>query len=145
MSKCEGCDLEFEKSYPEQKYHSHPCFLASVNRNSTIQSRKGRLGGAVRGQQLKAGASGLGYAKVPGTDVHEHRYVAEQVLGRKLHPREVVHHEDQYKSNNDPANLIVFVSQSQHARHHKLGHCGLDKCECYCIRLKEVMPDEEAS
>lgn len=35
----------------------------------------------------------------------------------------------------------MFVSQAQHARHHKLNHCGQDRCDCYGIRLKEVMPD----
>lgn len=141
MSTCAGCGDEFEPNYPEQKYHSHPCFVQSLNKNREVQSKKGRLGGEVRGQQMKADSSGKSYLKVPRTDTHEHRAVAERVLQRKLHPREVVHHDDLNKQNNDPSNLIVFVSQAQHARHHGLGHCGLPKCDCYGIRLGEVTPN----
>lgn len=141
MSTCQGCGVEFTPNYPEQKYHTHACFLQNLNRDKARQTAKARKGGAVRGEQIKAASSATGYVKVSGADVHEHRAVAEQVLGRKLHPKEVVHHEDLNKQNNDPTNLIVFVSQAQHARHHKLDHPGQPTCDCYGIRLKEVMPN----
>lgn len=50
---------------------------------------------------------------------HEHRVVAEKMLGRPLKKGEVVHHKDENKHNNDPSNLIVFENQAEHARHHK--------------------------
>lgn len=50
--------------------------------------------------------------------VHVHRIVAEAVLGRQLLPDEVVHHKDLNKHHNDPSNLAVFPSQSDHARCH---------------------------
>ena len=50
---------------------------------------------------------------------HEHRTVAEDMLGRKLRPREVVHHIDGNKRNNSPDNLMVFSSQSEHAKFHE--------------------------
>ena len=56
------------------------------------------------------------YAKIHGR--HEHRVVAEQMLGRELRPGEVVHHIDGNKRNNDPSNLHVFASQSEHASYH---------------------------
>jgi HNH endonuclease len=46
--------------------------------------------------------------------VREHRLVAEQMLGRYLEPTEVVHHKDDDPSNNDPDNLMVYESNSQH-------------------------------
>ena len=49
---------------------------------------------------------------------HQHRVVAEAVLGRALTPAEVVHHVDHDKQNSDPRNLAVFSSQSHHARCH---------------------------
>lgn len=141
MKTCQGCGDPFAPNYPEQKYHSHGCFLSAMNRDQSRQSAKGKRGGDVRGKQLQEQAvPNRSYAKVPGTDLHEHRVVAERVLGRPLQPGEVVHHEDENKRNNDPANLIVFVNQAEHARHHKLGHCLAPSCDCDGIRLKEVMP-----
>lgn len=59
-----------------------------------------------------------GYEKTFG--VHTHRLVAAEKLGRPLHPGEVVHHLDGDKRNNAPSNLMVFASQAEHARWHKL-------------------------
>ena len=75
---------------------------------------------AVRAKlRLKKLGTGEGktYTKTFGR--HTHRIVAEQMLGRKLLSGEVVHHIDEDKRNNDPKNLIVFASQSEHAAHHQ--------------------------
>lgn len=49
--------------------------------------------------------------------VREHRLVVERKLGRYLHPSEVVHHRDGDPGNNDPDNLEVFSSHSEHMKH----------------------------
>lgn len=49
---------------------------------------------------------------------HEHRTVAEQILGRPLLAGEVVHHRDGNKRNNSVENIVVFASQREHAKHH---------------------------
>ena len=59
---------------------------------------------------------GKTYSKYYGR--HTHRVVAEQMLGRKLKPGEVVHHIDHNKRNNNPDNLLVLPSQSEHAKLH---------------------------
>ena len=66
----------------------------------------------------RGSGSGKSYAKSFGR--HTHRMVAERMLGRKLKPGEVVHHIDGNKRNNVPENLIVFSSQSEHAKWHGL-------------------------
>lgn len=55
--------------------------------------------------------------KIDGKSVLEHRYVMEQVLGRKLQPHEQVHHKDHDRFNNDPSNLEV-VSSAEHGMRH---------------------------
>lgn len=49
---------------------------------------------------------------------HEHRVVAEQMLGRPLQRGEIVHHIDGNKHNNAPENLQV-MSQSDHMKLHR--------------------------
>ena len=53
--------------------------------------------------------------------VYEHILVAESMLGRELMDSEVVHHLDLCRSNNNPSNLIVFKTISDHTRFHMTG------------------------
>ena len=80
----------------------------------------------IRDKHLNTG-EGKTYTKLFSR--HEHRVVAEQMLGRPLKPGEVVHHIDENKRNNNPKNLMVFSSQAEHAAFHA-------KAE-----ESEVMPD----
>ena len=58
--------------------------------------------------------------KVNGSWIREHRHIAEQHLGRKLLPCEIVHHRNGQKNNNDPGNLEVMT----HAEHTVLHSTG---------------------
>lgn len=69
----------------------------------------------LRASRLNTG-EGITYTKIYGR--HAHRVIAEQMLGRKLKPDEVVHHIDGNKRNNEPSNLKVFKNQAEHARFH---------------------------
>jgi hypothetical protein len=78
---------------------------------ANTEEAKRALGDAQRGR-----GDGLSYVREGGR--HQHRVIAEQMLGRPLEPGEVVHHRDGDYRNNDPANLEVFPSQAEHAREH---------------------------
>jgi hypothetical protein len=53
----------------------------------------------------------------------EHVRVAEKKLGRKIGKKEVVHHVDETRSNNEPENLMVFRTAGDHTTHHsKISH-----------------------
>ncbi|HRR37145.1 MAG TPA: HNH endonuclease [Clostridia bacterium] len=69
----------------------------------------------IRAARLNSG-EGKSYTKQYGR--HEHRIVAEQLLGRELLPGETVHHIDGDKRNNDPSNILILESQSEHAKLH---------------------------
>ena len=47
----------------------------------------------------------------------EHRFIAQQVFD-KLKKHDIVHHIDENKSNNDINNLMLFPTNSAHARFH---------------------------
>mgnify|MGYP000939239623 CR=1 FL=1 len=68
------------------------------------------------GEYRLGSGEGVTYTKLYG--VHEHRVVAERLLGRPLVECEVVHHIDGDKRNNRPDNIQIFPSQSEHAEYH---------------------------
>ena len=56
--------------------------------------------------------------------VFEHRLVMEKYIDRYLNHKEVVHHIDFNRKNNNINNLHLFESNSEHLKHHKF----LEKC-----------------
>jgi len=49
-----------------------------------------------------------------------HRLVMEKFLGRYLLPKEVIHHIDGNKENNDIKNLMLFANSGEHRKYHNI-------------------------
>ena len=105
---CVVCGKEFTvipSRAKTAKYHNYKCH----------QIGEGRKGGLIRGLQLREQSQKKSYLKVNG--FHLHRAVAEKKIGRKLKPREVVHHIDGDIFNNNIQNIEI-MTQSEHIKKH---------------------------
>lgn len=60
-------------------------------------------------------------------DTYHHRLVAEEKLGRKLKPGEVVHHIDEDRENCAPKNILVFHTIGDHTRFHNAKHFHIEQ------------------
>ena len=109
---CERCAKPFERhnSRPA-RFCSHACKAAFHGTGHMVATAEER---ASRAAERRGTGRGDGYVKRGGR--HEHRVVAEQMLGRPLAPGEIVAHKDRRKPNNDASNLEVYPTRADFAR-----------------------------
>ena len=111
MVTCETCGRQFEvlphlsKGPRRRRFCDRDCYYQSP-------SPKWRGGITHDGRGYPQFSSG------PHKGRRVHEVVAEMKLGRPLRTGEVVHHIDGDVTNNEPDNIKVFPSQSDHMKHH---------------------------
>lgn len=128
---CDTCGKTFSKLAIEMSEHNFCCRehfylwnsrrVSEYNRTENPMNHKGGVMSSrlKRGEMLRDTGKGKSYRKYLGR--HEHRVIAELMLGRPLRKGEIVHHNDGDYRNNNPDNLAVLSSQSEHCRIHEFG------------------------
>lgn len=116
---CKNCNQEFETYKSPSRNDPKFCSLKCIG-----ESQKGENNPAYNGGKY-FDASGYvvlfmpnhPFCGIKGT-VLEHRFVMECKIGRYLTEKEVVHHIDFNKQNNEPSNLMLFKNNSEHIKFH---------------------------
>lgn len=109
---CERCGEVFHTDNGRKRFCTQRCWLLTWNQPGASHAINGAgHGSKAIGDKLRGTGKGR-YVKEGGR--HQHRKVAEEMLGRPLRFGEEVHHVDRDGHNNSPINIVVYKSHSEH-------------------------------
>lgn len=107
---------------------------------STSCANKGCRRGYSGKAKIKGGYVGLTRYDANGQRSYypEHRYIIEQIIGRKLLKNEHVHHIDKNRSNNNINNLLLLSASEHQKIHHRKTSLSVQCCNCGKIIIKNL-------
>lgn len=116
---CDHCGEKYTGRGSE--YCSRMCSFKSEKRKLVMRAyskmKSGKMHSCWKGGETNR--SGYTYSWTTNGYKAAHRIALEKLVGRDLFEREVVHHNDEDKKNNDLSNLTLFRHKSAHNRLHK--------------------------
>jgi hypothetical protein len=113
---CAYCGIEGECIPSRLKHKKVYCSSEHMYKQQSID-RQGEGSPWVYKRGWFLNSKGYKEIKVNGKYTPEHIVIAEQMIGRKLNPDEVVHHKNEIKTDNDERNLQV-MTRSEHIKLH---------------------------
>lgn len=124
---CLFCEVSF---VPKHR-HSSKNLNAGKYCSPSCRSRSPKKYGKDHGGWKGGTTNKAGYVVITDPErrrVLEHRYVMEQVLGRKLTTNEFVHHKNGVRNDNRPENLELWLKAQPPGIRATDGHCPTCTC-----------------
>ena len=134
---CQYCGKKFDKPlkdtiiyWNKRKFCNKKCYIASGSNKGKHPKCEFKVGDNLRekhwkwkgGKIIRKGYVYILEPKHPLATksgyVLEHYLIAEKMIGRNILKPEVIHHINKNKFDNNPNNLYLFPSQSEHIKYH---------------------------
>lgn len=134
MKCCVGCTKDlpvglFDKDRTKKGGYYSICKDCRRKRTGAKKMKRCVIIGEWKDKRISLGKGAYPY--ICGTKIRAHRYIMEDILGRKLDSKEHVHHIDGNKINYYPENLAVLNKSDHHKLHPTpKGEGKFAKCQC---------------